>query len=364
MRQKLLTLTLFALAAAVLAVLAPASLVAQSSRLVIASGLDNPRGLNFGPDGFLYVAEAGRGGVSTICLPQGGAPPTAPPSCYGPTGAITRVGATGQLRVVTGLPSHAPPGGGGALGPHDISFGSGGAGYVTVGLGGNPALRAPFEAAGIRLGRLFRITTSGQAADLLDLSAHEVTANPDGGAIDSNPYGLQVLSDGAVFADAGGNALIRIAPNGTMTTLAVFANRSVGPLTIQSVPTTVVQAGDGSFFVGELTGFPFPVGAARVYRVPAGGGTPSVVAEGFTNIIDIAADASGGGWVLEHDADGIVGPGTAGRLIRVAANGTQTVMTGANLTKPGGIAIGPDGAIYVTNNSISAGGGEVVRLTP
>jgi sugar lactone lactonase YvrE len=149
-----------------------------------------------------------------------------------------------------------------------------------------------------------------------------------------------------------------------MTTLAVFANRNVGPLTIQSVPTTVVQAGDGSFFVGELTGFPFPVGAARVYRVPAGGGTLAVVAEGFTNIIDIAADASGGGWVLEHDADGIIGPGTAGRLIRVAANGTQTVMTGANLTKPGGIAIGPDGAIYVTNNSISAGGGEVVRLTP
>ena len=42
----------------------------------------------------------------------------------------------------------------------------------------------------------------------------------------------------------------------------------------------------------------------------------------------------------------------------------QTVLTGANLTKPGGIAIGPDGALYVTNNSISAGGGEVVRLTP
>jgi hypothetical protein len=359
-----LLFTLLALAAGVVAAMVPITLSAQSSRLVVASGLDNPRGLNFGLDGFLYVAEAGRGGVSALCLPQGGAPPTAPPSCYGPTGAITRVGGSGQLRVVSGLPSHAPPGGNSALGPHDISFGSGGAGYVTVGLGGNPALRAPFEAAGIRLGRLFRIATNGQATDILDLSAHEAIANPDGGAIDSNPYGLQVLSDGAVFADAGGNALIRIAPNGTMTTLAVFPNRNVGPIPMQSVPTTVVQAPDGSFFVGELTGFPFPVGAARVYRVPAGGGTPVVVAEGFTNIIDIAADASGGGWVLEHDADGIVGPGTAGRLIRVNANGTTTVLTGANLTKPGGIAIGPDGALYVTNNSISAGGGEVVRLTP
>ena len=42
---------------------------------VVASGLDQPRGLNFGPDGALYVAEAGRGGkgspialVKTSCV--------------------------------------------------------------------------------------------------------------------------------------------------------------------------------------------------------------------------------------------------------------------------------------------------------
>jgi hypothetical protein len=133
---------------------------------------------------------------------------------------------------------------------------------------------------------------------------------------------------------------------------------------MQAVPTTVVQAPDGSFFVGELTGFPFPVGGARVYRVPAGGGTPAVIAEGFTNIIDIAVDASGMGYVLEHDADGLIGPGTAGRLIQVAPNGTQTVLSNANLTKPGGVTIGSDGSIFVTNMSTSAGGGEVVRLTP
>jgi hypothetical protein len=133
---------------------------------------------------------------------------------------------------------------------------------------------------------------------------------------------------------------------------------------MQSVPTTVVEGPDGSLFVGELTGFPFPVGGARVYQVPANGGTPVVLAEGFTNIIDIALDGTGGGYVLEHDADGLLGPGTAGRLVHVSATGAQTVLTNANLTKPGGITVGPDGALYITNMSTSAGGGEVVRLVP
>src|SRR5580704_3345836 len=42
-----------------------------TSSKVIATGFNDPRGLKFGPDGYLYVAEAGVGGthVST-CIPQ------------------------------------------------------------------------------------------------------------------------------------------------------------------------------------------------------------------------------------------------------------------------------------------------------
>jgi glucose/arabinose dehydrogenase len=146
----------------------------------------------------------------------------------------------------------------------------------------------------------------------------------------------------------------------------VFANRAVGPIpSIQSVPTTVVEGPDGSLFVGELTGAPFPIGAARVYRVPKTGGTPVVVASGFTNIIDIAIGPNGAGYVLEHDADGIIppiGPGVDGRLIRINGDGTQTVIASAGLVKPGGVAVGPDGALYVTIRSISAGAGQVIRI--
>jgi hypothetical protein len=109
------------------------------------------------------------------------------------------------------------------------------------------------------------------------------------------------------------------------------------------------------------------VGNARIYSLPSSGGTPAVAAAGFSNVIDIAVSPNGGGYILEHDADSIIpplGPGVNGRLIRVAANGTQTVVASAGLVKPGGVAIAPDGSLYVTTYANSAGLGQVVRIVP
>jgi sugar lactone lactonase YvrE len=342
---------------------APASLDAQSAMLVVASGLDNPRGLAFGPDGALYVAEAGRGGSSTACAPAPDPPFTN--RCYGPSGAITRVLAVGdQRRIVVGLPSIAGPTGASAQGPSDIGFGMG-ATWVTIGFAGNPANRAPLEAVGALMGRLVRINSNGTFDTLVDISAHEAANNPDGGSVDSNPFGLKVLTDRAIVADAGANTVVQIANTGAISTLGVLPSRVLaGTTPTQSVPTSVEVAPNGDVYVGELTGVPFAVGAARVFRIPAGGGTPVVVAAGFTNIMDIALGPDGRGYVLEHDADGIFGPGLDGRLIRINNDGTQTVLASAGLPKPGGMAIGADGAVFVTTNSASPSTGAVVRIQP
>lgn len=68
---------------------------------VLASNLDAPRGITFGPDGALYVTEAGRGGTKK-CIPL----PIGPDNlfCYGDSGAITRIFNGKSERVVTGLP--------------------------------------------------------------------------------------------------------------------------------------------------------------------------------------------------------------------------------------------------------------------
>lgn len=110
------------------------------------------------------------------------------------------------------------------------------------------------------------------------------------------------------------------------------------------------------------SGFPFPVGGANVYRVVAGN-TPTVFADDFTNIIDIAFDAAGNLYVLEIDQDSLLfGEDLAGRLVRVNTDGSRDVLIDEGLFAPGGVAIGPDGAAYVTTCTVCPGGGSVLRV--
>lgn len=355
-----------ALAASLSLVLAAAivPLMAQSSMLIVATGLDNPRGLSFGPDGALYVAEAGRGGTSPLCLPTP-EPPFSLIRCLGPTGAITRIsGLNVHRRVVTGLPSVAVAPGHVAAGPQDVEFGFGSM-WITLGLGVNPATRAEFEASGVRMGWLARASMNGDWSYQLDLAGYEAASNPDGGPVDSNPFKLLLQSDRGLFVDAGGNALNQIGADLTISTLAVFPRKPVpggGGAMMDSVPTSVAAAPDGQLYVGELTGVPFPAGAASLYRLPASGGTPVEVGTGFSMIIDVAIGDDGSAYVLEHDVDGLLAPGSDGRLTRVRPDGSRTVIANAGLTWPAGVAIGSDGALYVTRNSSRAGIGDVVRI--
>jgi hypothetical protein len=97
--------------------------------------------------------------------------------------------------------------------------------------------------------------------------------------------------------------------------------------------------------------------------VPANGGVPVVVAEGFTNIIDIAIGPDGAAYVLEFDANGLLTPGAVGRLTKIGPFGLRTEIAAGLLVHPGRMTIGSDNAIYVSVNSASAGTGQVVRIS-
>ena len=334
---------------------------------VVASGLHNPRGLNFAPTGDLYVAEAaGNGTPSNRC----GVMSDGSTKCAANTSSITRIDLkTGAVeRVLTGLPSLIPPDGIAAAsgGVQDVDFQGMGNAYVTVGLGLDPTLRTDhFGTAGQNYARLGRFNPSGKFRLYEDLGAYEATVNPDGGALDTNPYGILPLPGKVVYTDAGGNSLNQVTANGTISTLAVFNRvaRPGIPSSVQAVPTSVALGPDGNYYVGVLTGGPFTVGIASVYRVPPQGGTPEVAYTGFTNIIDVAFGPDGSLYVLEIARNAIPNFGQGGRLVRIAPDGTRTnVISGPPLIAPGGVTVGSDGALYVTNLSISPTDGMVLRI--
>ena len=168
-----------------------------------------------------------------------------------------------------------------------------------------------------------------------NLGAFERDVNPDNGAIDSNPFDVEALGHGqALIADAAANALLIADRRGNVDWVATLptepvstanAKQLVGcpnaspenadicglPDTIPAEPvTTSVAVGpDGAYYVGELKGFPAPTGASRVWRIEPGtlhadcstSDACSVVANGFTSIVDLHFGDDGTLYVVELD---------------------------------------------------------------
>ena len=339
-----------------------ASAALAQPHTVVMSGLDNPRGLAFAPNGALYVAEAGRGGGGP-CVISG----VGELRCFGHTGAITRLWKGQQSRVVEGLESHALPDGSSASGPTDISFQGTGGAYITMGLGGDGDFQA--DLGGTYSATLLHMAASGKWRVVADILAHEEDENPAGGAIDTNPFAVLAEPGGRTVVDAGGNALLSVSPNGTVETLAVFPARPnptpVGPPVVESVPTSVTRGTDGALYVGELTGFPFPAGFARIHRVVPGEDA-EVLCGGFRAIIDIAFAPDGSLYVVENATNAFPPPPAfapnTGRLSRVDLEDCTITPVLEGLNRPTSVAVGSDGAIYVTNNGVTPGAGQVLRI--
>ena len=322
---------------------------------VVMSGLYNPRGLGFGPEGALYVAEAGRGGAGPCIIARG------VPQCYGPTGAVSRLWQGQQQRIATGLPSYGSTVTATFVGPADISFVGRGGAYVTLNLGLEGLPRDALGDVSVeQLGWLVHLPASGGWQLIADVAAHEFANNPGGGVVDSNPFGLLAEPGRRIITDAGANALLAVEANGDVSTLAIFPARAQGRST-DAVPTSVAVGPDGAYYVSELSGVPFSTGAANIYRVVPGQ-APTVAWSGFTTVIDMAFDPDGNLYVLEHST-GPVFFALPGRLLKVAPDGTRTVVIDG-LDRPSSVALGPDGAIYISNHGTSVGIGEVLRIEP
>jgi len=329
-------------------------LAAQTNTRIM-SGLNSPRGLAFGPDGGIYVAEGGTGGAGPCQINSANES-----RCYGLTGSISRFLNNVQQRVVTELPSHALAGGDAAGGPNDVGF-QGSTMYVVMGLGFDPSsqARSRYGFRGGMFGTLLQISRTGEISEAGDVSAYERDVNPAGGPLDSNPFGLLVLPTVRLVADAGGNALLSVMPSGLVNTIAVFPSRPAQAT--DAVPTAVAVGPDGAYYVSQLTGVPFTAGAASIYRVVPGQ-APQVFRSGLTTVTDIDFGPDGSLYAIEHST----GPAffaLPGDLVKITPAGVKTVLV-SNLNRPTSVLVASDGTVYYTNGGITPGAGEVWKLTP
>jgi sugar lactone lactonase YvrE len=242
-----------------------------------------------------------------------------------------------------------------------------GALYVTNGqfLGDESGVPSPNTAAILRV-------EDGELVEVANTWDFEKTQNPDGGILDSHPYGITAGPDGYLYVvDAAANDLLKVDPNsGEIELVAVFAGLPSplpnpargGAMETDPVPTGVVVDASGAIFVSLLSGFPFVPGSAKVVQVSPDGQV-SDYATGLTMLTDVRAAPDGNLYAVQIGLFTEQGPTlNSGRIIRVQPGDASEVVVDG-LSFPTSIDFNENGDAYITTNGIGApGSGELMMF--
>lgn len=325
---------------------------------IVASGFNSPRGLTFGPDGSLYVAEGGMGGtnITTSTQCQQVPPPVGPYSGSPTSGRISKIDPDGQVTtVVDTLPSSQT----GPLMPGLIS------GVASVAFV-NDTLYALLAGAGCSHGvpsvpnGVVRINPNHTWNMIADLSAFQQTHptavieeedfEPDG------TWFSMIAVKGALYAvEPNHGEVDKITTNGQVSRV-IDVSASQG----HSVPTSLAY--HGNFYVGNLGRFPQDIGSAKVWKVTPSGQI-KVDTTGFNMVTGLVFDSFDQMYVLELSGGHNAPAPFSGRVTRVHPNGAKEVVADG-LMFPTGMTLGPDGNLYVSNFGFGTppGSGTIVKI--
>ena len=344
-----------------------------SNATVYATGLEGPRGLRFGPDGHLYVAEAGTGGTTstTDADCEQTPPPVGPYKGGTSTGRISKISSSGKVTTVaSGFPSSSD-GLGDNQGVADVVFVDNELYALISGGGcshGNP--KSPNGIAKVN-------RNDGSWKLLANLSAFLKThpakyESVDDFEPDGTPYSVIQVHGTMYLIEPNRGEIISVSRTGHMSEV-LDVSASQGHI----VPTSIAER-DGSFFVGNLNLFPIDPQWARIltisngdrdddYDTPPGFRQPrgyriTASKAGFTTVVGVDFGPDGLLYVLElSDAAGMGPTPGKGKVVRVKHSGEiEEVVTG--LVVPTGMTFGPDGDLYISNFGAAPAGGQILKV--
>ncbi|MDQ2863449.1 MAG: ScyD/ScyE family protein, partial [Bacteroidota bacterium] len=266
---------------------------------VIATGLNDPRGLKFGPDGNLYVAEAGTGGktVCSTCLQV--LPPIGPYFGSNTGARISKIDRNGvRTTVADNIPSSTtqPTGGSGIQGVADVEF-IGNTLYAVTG-GSGSSHSVPDVPNGI-----IKVNKDGTWKLVANCSeflmTHPVsTIDSSDYEPDGTPYSMTSVGGDLYITEPNQQEIDRINPLTGKISRVVDISILHPFIEGQWLGPTSMVYHNGNFYFGTLTSFPTVTGAAKVYKLDENGNY-SVYASGLTAVLGIAFDSEGRLYVME-----------------------------------------------------------------
>lgn len=345
-----------------------------ANAVLYASGLEGPRGLAFGPDGTLYVAEAGLGGTTSTAGTCVQVIPPVGPYTGGLTARISKIDTKGNVTTLTsGLPS-AVNAMGSILGVADVTFLNGDLYAVLAGGGcshGNTAFPNAIIKVNVKNGTWTNVANLSQA--LLTYPAK--IPSPDDFEPDGTWYGMISYQGSLYTVEPNHGQVFSVTPWGQVQQV-IDISASQGHI----VPTSLVFT-EGVLYVGNLNLFPIDPQWAKVMTIAnnvyvpnplpgfgnllGGFGQWNIVSSkaGFTTIVSMKIGPDGLLYVLELSDFAAAGPTPGkGKVVRVTRSGDiEDVVTG--LIVPTGMTFGPDGRLYVSNVGAAPGAmGQILQI--